>query len=112
MVNEILKASGLEYAQGHFIRTPGGTYAVYFDDMTVSAADRVASAPRAGLPRILTHNVTVELYEPKPDDASAAALEAELDARGLSWTKQDRFWIKEAQHYQTVYEFTYTDKIP
>ncbi|MBR5845509.1 MAG: hypothetical protein IKY65_04540 [Rikenellaceae bacterium] len=107
MISEILAAAGAEYAQGRFIRMPEGTHAVYFDDVDAETADPVAIA---GMPRVYHHSVTVEVYEPAPDDAIEAAIEAELDARGLSWSKQDRFWLKDLQRYQTVYEFTYTSK--
>jgi hypothetical protein len=108
MIKEILNAVGIENAQGRFLRLPDGTHAVYFDDLEVIAADPVGYSI-AG-PRVYTHNVTIEVYEPLPDDTSEANLEAELDARGLEWTKQDRYWLKDLQRYQTVYEFTYTSK--
>lgn len=108
MVNDILTAARIEHAQGRFLRLPAGTCAVYFDDIEVTAADRVPDP--AALPRIYKHNVTVEVYEPTPDDPSENALEAELDARGLEWTKQDRYWLKDLLRYQTVYEFAYTSK--
>ena len=110
MINEILSAAGVEYARGRFLRMPEGTHAVYFDDIEVNAADRVAPTASAGLPAIYTHNVTVELYEPAPDDAKETAIEAELDARGLSWTKQDRYWLQDDQRYQVIYEFTHRAK--
>lgn len=110
MVNEILTAAGVKYAQGRFIRMPAGTHAVYFDDIEVIAADRVTPPTAAGLPRIYTHNVMVEVYEPAPDDPAETRIETELDARGISWTKQDRYWLNDLQRYQTVYEFTYTAK--
>ena len=110
MVNEILTAAGVKYAQGRFIRMPAGTHAVYFDDIEATAADRVASPTAGGLPRIYTHNITVEVYEPAPDDLAETKIETELDSRGLSWTKQDRYWLKDLQRYQTVYEFAYTSK--
>lgn len=107
MIKEILTAAGLTHAQGRFVRKPGGTYAVYFDDITSETADRgAAEAP----PRIYHHDVTVEVYEPTPDDATEAAIEAELDARALPWTKQDRYWLKESQQYQVIYETNYTTK--
>ena len=109
MIKEILTAAGVEHAQGHFIRKPADTYATYFDDVEVDGPDPVGSA-MAGLPRICTHNVTVELYEPAPDDQAEHAIEAELDARGLPWTKQDRYWLKDAQRYQVIYELTYHTK--
>lgn len=110
MISEILTAAGVEHAQGRFLQRPAGTYAVYFDDVEVTAADRVATTHAGGLPRIYTHNVTVELYEELQDDAKEAAIEEELDARGLEWTKQDRYWLEDLKRYQTVYEMKYTDK--
>ena len=108
MIEDILTASGVEHARGRFVRMPAGTHAVYFDDVEVETADRQTGIPRSA--RVLHHDVTVELYEPAPDDAAEAAIEAELDARGLAWSKQDRFWIDKAQRYQVIYEFTYTSK--
>lgn len=107
MVIEILTDAGVEYAQGRFISMPEGTHAVYFDDIETETADPVASA---GSPRIYHHNVTVEVYEPAPDDDIENAIEAELDARGLSWAKQDRYWLKDLKRYQVIYEFSYTSK--
>ena len=107
MIREILTASGVEYARGRFITMPKGTHAVYFDDVETETADPV---PSEGMPRIYHHTVTVELYEPAPDDAAEAAIEAELDARGLPWSKQDRYWLKDLQRYQVIYELTYHAK--
>ena len=107
MISDILTASGVEHAQGRFITMPKGTHAVYFDDVETETADLV---PSEVMPRIYYHNVTVELYEPAPDDAAESAIEAELDTRGLPWSKQDRYWLKDLQRYQVVYEFSYTSK--
>lgn len=104
MINAILTAAGVEYAQGRFLRMPEGTHAVYFDDIEVDAPDL------GGPVRIDTHSVTVEVYEPTPDDATETAIEAELDARDITWTKQDRYWLKDLQRYQVIYEFTYHTK--
>ena len=110
MIKDILTAAGVEHAKGRMLRMPEGTYAVYFDDIEVIAADRVTPPTAAGLPRYYQHTVSVELYEPVPDEAAEASIEAELDARGLSWGKQDRYWLKDVQRYQVVYEFEYTAK--
>ena len=99
MIDEILTAAGLNHKETRFVRLPEGTHAVWFDDVTTDGPD--------GYNRIYTHDVTVELYEPKPDPTAEAALEAELDARGLPWTKQARYWLDDVQRYQVVYEFTY-----
>ena len=102
MVNDILTAAGLNHKETRFVRLPEGTHAVWFDDVTTDGPD--------GYNRIYTHDVTVELYEPKPDPTAEAALEAELDARGLPWTKQARYWLDDVQRYQVIYEFTYISK--
>ena len=108
MTADILNAAGVKTRQGRFLRMPDETYAVFFDDKTVEAADRVTTDGR--LPGIVTHDVTIEVYEPTPDDKAEAAIEAELDARGLSWTKQGRIWVDDAQRYQVIYEYSYTEK--
>ena len=109
MIKEKLIALGLLPAEGRFLRMPDHTHAVYSDDKTVDAADRVLSAG-GKLPGVVTHDVTIELYEPKPDDTAEAAIEAELDAHGLSWEKQDRYWLQDVQRYQVIYEYSYTTK--
>ena len=103
MVKEILAAAGIQERGSRFVKPPDGTYAVWFDDLTTDGPD---NRP----PCIFAHDVTVELYEPKKDDAAEAALEAEMGARGLHWTKQDRLWIQSEQMYQTIYNFTYIEK--
>ena len=99
MINAILTASGIPYRQGRFINPPTGTYAVYFDNLTADGPDPVA----AGAPM-------VELYEPRPDPEAEAAMEAAINAHGYAWTKQDRYWLRDAQRYQVVYELTYFEK--
>ena len=102
MVNEILKQTGLPFKETQFSRAPAGTYAVYMDDVTADGPDYEN--------RIFTHDITVELYEPKPDPEAEAAIEAELNARGIKWVKQSRYWVQDAQRYQVIYEFTYITK--
>lgn len=109
MINDILTRAGVLYQHGRFLRMPAETHAIVFDDITSSGADRVPTLSTRG-PRILTHDVTVELYEPTPDDATEQAIEAELDAAGVEWSKQDRYWIADAQRYQVIYELSYTEK--
>ena len=105
MIHTILKASGVPYRESRYPHPPAKTYAVYFDDQDVSGPD-----PFPGVPKVVTHNVTVELYEPEQDPAAEAAIEAQLNALGLDWTKQARYWLQNAQRYQVIYEFTYITK--
>lgn len=102
MVKEILTAARLVFRRARFSSPPASTYAVFFDDIDTDGPD--------GINRIFIHNYTVEIYEPTPDDAAEEALEAELNARGISWTKQDRYWLQDEQRYQVIYEFTYIEK--
>lgn len=102
MINTILNAAGVPFRRSRFLKPPAETYAVYMDDITADGPD--------GINRIFNHDVTVEVYEPKPDDKTEAAIEAALDAQGLHYTKQDRYWLQDEQRYQVIYEFSYIIK--
>lgn len=113
MIKDILAAVGVEgreYRRARFTRPPEGHYAVYRDDIDVEAPDQVTPPTQAGLPRIYHHTVTVELYESRPDDEVETAIEAALDARGIPWAKEDRYWLQDVQRYQVIYEFSYITK--
>ena len=103
MVNEILTAAGIKYRQGRLTGQKAPTEAVYLDDITTDGPD--------GLPRIRRHDITVELYEDRPDDAAEKALEDAISAAGLQWTKQDRYWLQTEHMYQVIYEFFYFEKV-
>ena len=103
MLKAVLQSAALPHKAGRFPNPPPVTYAVTFDDVTADGPD--------GFSRIFTHDCTVELYEPQEDSNAEAALEAALDAHGLHWTKQARYWLQAVQRYQVIYEFTYTEKI-
>lgn len=107
MIKEILTAAGVQHRQGRFPKPHDTTYAVYFDDVERDGADPVTAEK---IPGVYHHDGRVELYEPKPDDKTEEAIEAELDARGLNWTKEDRYWLQDVQRYQVLYEFEFTTK--
>ena len=103
MVTSILSRAGVKYRQSRYTAKPlPETYAVYFDDREVTGAD--------GVNCLVTHNITIEVYESKPDDVTEAAIESALDFFGVAWTSQARYWIAEEQRYQVIYEFTYIEK--
>lgn len=102
MVNDILRAAGVNYRKTRFQKPPEGTYAVYTDDI-------MSDGPN-DLNLIRAHDCTVELFEPAPDDETEAAIEAALDAAEVSWQKQGRLWIRDEQRYQVIYEFNYYTK--
>lgn len=109
MFETILKASGIPYRQGRYLNPPAKTYAIYFDNLTVNGADPVPTAMQR--PGVVLHDCMVELYEPRPDPEAEAALEAQLLAWGISWTKEDRYWLQNVQRYQVIYEFNFTEKV-
>lgn len=110
MINNILTAAGVQHRRGRFPNPPPDTYAVYFDDVVRDGADPVTPSASTELPGVRQHTVRVEVYEPKPDDKTEAAIEAELNTRGLPWSKEDRYWLQDVQRYQVLYEFSYNDK--
>lgn len=107
MIKAILTASGIPYRQGRFLHPPAKTYAVYFDDKETSGPDPVGIA----VPHVVRHDCMVELYEPSPDPDAEAALERALNDQGLSWTKEDRYWLQNTQRYQVNYEFNFSEKV-
>lgn len=112
MVKSILTASGLPFRRSNFRKPPAGAYAVFFDNVTVSGPDRIAPSAAAGLPRVYAHDAIVEIYAPDASTikAAEAAFEASIDAQGIPWNKQDRIWIRSEQIYETVYDFSFTEK--
>lgn len=101
---EILTAAGIaHHRRGRFVKPPGGTYAVWSDDVTTDGPDGMA-------PGIFFHDIELELYEPQLDDAARESLEAQLSTAGLHWTRQDRFWIQSEKMYQTIYTYSYIEK--
>lgn len=102
MIDLILKALGVPYRETQFTRAPAGDYAVYMDEVDADGPDDEN--------RIFTHDITVELYEAKPNPTLEAALEGQLNSRGIKWSKQSRYWVTGADRYQVIYEFTYIEK--
>lgn len=103
MVKEIVAAAGIPGRGSRFVKPPAGTFAVWQDDIETDGPD--------GLPPVIfRHSVTIELYSPFPDPDAEAALEAEMGARGLHWTKQERYWIASEGWYHTVYSYINIEK--
>lgn len=104
MINKILKDAGVNYKRTRFLKPPDGTYAVYMDDQEADGPDGISPIIT------ITHFCTLEVYLSTSDDNTEEAIEAALNASGMKWTKQDRYWLQDVQRYQVVYEFTYIEK--
>lgn len=102
MIKTLLRAAGIPGMPDRYPDPPAVTFAVYFDAVGTDGPD--------GLNFLYNHDVMVELYEPTRDDAAEEAIETQLNAQGVPWTKQARYWLKDIQRYQVVYEFSYTEK--
>lgn len=110
MIKDILQIAALPGRPGRYLNPPAETYGIYFDEVTADGADPIALPAGAKLPRIYTHNIRLELYEPTPDDAKEAKVEAALCAKVGYWYKSERIWLASVQRYQVYYEFNYTTK--
>lgn len=102
MVKEILDVTGLPYKESRFLTPPKTTYAIYNDAVARRGADNVNL--------ISQHDVSIELYEYKPDPEAEVLIESTLDALGIEYEKDPRYWIQAEQIYQVVYSFTYHKK--
>lgn len=102
MVKEILDVTGLPYKESRFLSPPKKTYAVYHDAISRRGGDNINL--------ISQHDVSIELYEYKPDPQAEKALETILDSLGIEYEKSARLWIQSEQLYQVVYDFTYHQK--
>ena len=106
MVKEILTGAGFTegktFNETRFIKPPNTTYAVYLDSFTRRGADN--------LNLIKEHDYTIELYSHKSDPTAESKIENELDKRGIEYDKAERYWIKEEQLYQVIYNFNFIEK--
>ena len=106
MVKNVLTGAGFvegeTFKETRFLKPPKTTYAVYMDSFTGRGAD--------GLNLVKDHNYTIELYSYKSDPEAESKIEASLDALGLEYGKDSRYWLQEEQLYQVVYTFNYIEK--
>ena len=102
MVNKILSATGIPYKETRFLKPPKTTYAIFNDSIDRRGGDNINLLSQ--------HDVSIELYEYTKDPDAEKALESQLDANGIEYHKEPRYWINEEQLYQVVYDFTYFEK--
>lgn len=102
MVKSILKATRIPYKETRFLKPPKSTYAVYNDAIERRGGDHINL--------VTQHDISLELYEYEPDPMSEKAIENQLDALGIEYVKQPRYWLQTEQIYQVVYDFSYIEK--
>lgn len=108
MINEILIAADIPAREARF-PDPPALHAVYFDSKSTDAPDL---NPDIGPAICIEHDCTVELYAPSTDagDQALHRLQEQLDARGLRYTTQGWYWLREIQRYQEIIEFSHIEK--
>ena len=99
MVEKILNAAGIKFAECLFRQPPKTTYAVYLDDVEVRGADDINLLEE--------HSVTIELYEYLKDKEAENRIEQAFDDFGIPYKKQSRTWLDDENLYQVIYEFEY-----
>lgn len=109
MIKEILAAADIPSRAARFTDPPA-LHAVYFDSLNTDAPD---VNPDIGPATGIEHDCTVELYAPSVEagDEALQRLQAQLDARGLRYTTQGWYWLREIQRYQEIIEFSHIEKI-
>ena len=93
---------GIQHIKTCWAMPPSLPYAVYHDRTTRRGADLYNG--------ITEHNITIELYAQKPAEDLEALIEQRLDALGLEYVREERMWIDTEHFFETVYDFTYTEK--
>ena len=104
MIDEILKAAAVPSQAARFPNPPE-IHAVYFDSVETEGPD-------LGPAHLATHDCTVELYAPSisAGDEAKKRIGAELDTRGIRYTTQGWYWLREIQRYQEIIEFSHIEK--
>lgn len=104
MINQILIAAAIPHQEAQYPDPPDGTFAVWLDSVDADGSDCDNC--------IFTHDCTIELYAPTipAGNEDKKRLLAELDARGIHYTTQGWYWLKDLRRYQEVIEFTHYQK--
>ena len=106
MVKHVLTNAGfvenVTFKETRFLKAPKSTYAIFLDSYESRGSD--------DLNLIKDHSYTIELYSYAPDPEAEARIEAALDALGIEYEKESRYWIDAEQIYQVVYNFDFIEK--
>lgn len=107
MIDEILTSAGFikdkTYTETVFRNPPAVTFCVYSDEVETDGSDFDCE--------LETHTIDIELYAlNKPDKAAEKRIKKALKKLGIHYTKFERIWLQSEKYYQTVYEYTYTEK--
>ena len=101
-IKQWLQTTGLSVAEEAFSAPPALPYIVFNESVNVGGAD----AQNLTAERM----VSIELYSAKITSAAEQSIETLLNAKAFHYTK-DRIWIGTDLFFQTIYDFTLTEKL-
>jgi len=88
-----LEITGYKVAEERFLKPPAFPYIIFTEEINISGADN-----------------KIELYSEKIDKISEKKIEDLLNGKAIEF-KKDRTWIESEKFFQTVYDFSLTEKI-
>lgn len=97
-----LETTSMSVAEERFLKPPALPYVVFTETTTVGGADDKNL--------IADRQISIELYSNKIDLTAEQSIETLLNGDGTHYTKS-RTWIDVEMFFQTVYDFTVTDKM-
>lgn len=96
-----LETTGYKVKEVRFLKPPAYPYIIFFDNTDTRGADDQNF--------ITDHDVIVELYSESIDKEAETKIEALFDQKAFEYRKS-REWIESEAHFQTLYEFEFTEK--
>lgn len=97
-----LNTTGIPFKNIYWVKAPSYPYGI-FDDVTLFRGDDERL-------RIAEHETRLELYAEKVDINSEKKIEEWLKNKNFGF-KRTRYWVESEKHFQTVYEFSFIEKI-
>lgn len=97
-----LETTGIKVAEGCFLKPPALPYVIFNQEHQVSGADNKNC--------ISDRDISVELYSDKINHEAEQKIEDLLNEKAIGY-KRDRTWIDSERFFQTVYDFSFTEKI-
>jgi len=100
-IKEWLENTSLKVAEERFLKPPPLPYVIFTEYNEISGADNKNS--------IATRDISIEFYSVAVDRFSEGLIETLLNEKAINYTK-DRLWIDTEMMFETVFNFTLTEK--
>lgn len=97
-----LNTTGIPFKNLYWVKAPSYPYGIFDDIVTARGDDEHV--------RALVHDTTIELYSQKIDVDSEKKIEKWLINKNYGF-KRTRYWVESEKHFQTIYEFSFIEKL-